>query len=210
VPPAITTFTPAAAPVFARDLHVSIAFSEPIDTTGLNAQSFTLWQGKTTPLGYHHTWDDPFHLSITPDSVVAGASYRLDITEPDLRDLAGNPLGDTLKSYSLATLADDSLGSVTGSITIDLPDRRLSPVMLTFRQVPSGQTFPLTSTDRQIRLPLPAGKYLLSGFIDANKNGRRELGSIDPFTLSETFARYPDTVAVRARFETTGLTLVFR
>lgn len=209
-PPAITTFAPEGAPVFARDLRVVMAFSEPLDTTRLAAQSFTLWQGKATPLTCRRTWEDPFHLAILPDSIIAGTSYRLDITEPDLMDLSGNALGDTLKSYSFATLDEDSLGSVSGAISITLPDRRLSPVVMTFKQIPSGQSFPLTSSDRQIRLALPAGKYLLSGFIDTNKNGRRELGSIDPFTLSESYARYPDTVAVRARFETTGLDFEFR
>jgi hypothetical protein len=57
---------------------------------------------------------------------------------------------------------------------------------------------------------LPGGKYLMSGFIDSDLDGERDNGSIHPFRLAETAASYPDTISVRPRFETTGITFEFR
>ena len=57
---------------------------------------------------------------------------------------------------------------------------------------------------------LPRGKYLISGFIDKNRNGFYDSGSIIPLKLAETFAMGKDTVRVRARFETTGLIFEFK
>jgi hypothetical protein len=57
---------------------------------------------------------------------------------------------------------------------------------------------------------LPGSKYLLSGFIDSDLDGKKGKGSIDPFRLAETSASYPDTIAVRPRFETAEIKFEFK
>ncbi|MEW6051010.1 MAG: Ig-like domain-containing protein [Candidatus Zixiibacteriota bacterium] len=208
--PAVTGVQPGAAAVFTRDFDLTMTFSEPLDTMKFTPQTFAFWEGKANPVPVHRRWNDPFHLTLLPEELIAGANYRLDITEFEIVDLAGNRMGDTLKTYTFSTLNEDSLGTVSGELTIDLPDRRLSPVFLTFASVGTNQQYRQTSTDRTFRLDLPAGKYMLSGFVDTDRNSKRGLGGIYPFTLSETASAYPDTIAVRARFETAGLNFEFK
>ncbi|MBS3944425.1 MAG: hypothetical protein KGZ42_02930, partial [Melioribacter sp.] len=44
------------------------------------------------------------------------------------------------------------------------------------------------------------GKYLLSSFIDKNKNIKYDAGSVKPLVYAEKFTFYPDTLNLRARW----------
>ena len=209
-PPLIVSFTPGEKPEFVQQIEMQMNFSEPLDKSLLSDQSFVLWQGEATPVKLDWTWRDPFHLKFTPSTLEAGQKYRLDVTEFELVDPAGNVLGDSLTSYSFATLDDDSLGSVSGETEILIPDRTESPVVLTFKSVVDSRLFEITADNKRFNLILPPGKYLLSGFIDQDLNEQRNEGFLFPLKLAETQAFYPDTVAVRARFETAGIEFEFK
>jgi hypothetical protein len=204
-PPLITGWLPFSVPLFVRDVKVALYFSEPIDTTKFTAQTFLLWEGKDTRLSMAHSWEDPFHLNFKPDKLRDGASYRLQVTEFDITDRAGNKLGDTLREYKFATLNVDSLGSISGEIAVKLPSAQAAPVVLSFNNIGSRQKYGMTATGQSFRIDVPAGKYLLSGFTDSNRNGKRDLGSIIPYGYAETAASFRDTIVVRARFETAGI-----
>ncbi|HVP06431.1 MAG TPA: Ig-like domain-containing protein [Candidatus Acidoferrum sp.] len=211
VPPTIVTFVPgAAAPLFVRDVKMRMTFSEPIDTSKIKDQTFLLLQGKDSLIGVTRQWEDPFHLLFKPDKLYSGASYRLQVTEFDVLDHAGNRLGDTLREYKFQTLNTDSLGTISGDLAVDLPGKTDNPVVMAFDNVVKKQKFNLTVTGTRFTIDVPAGKYLLSGFIDSDRNGKRNLGSIFPYFPCETAADYPDTVVVRARFETTGIKFEFK
>jgi len=210
VAPVIADFEPDDKPHFVQQIKMRMRFSEPLDTSRLSDQSFVLWQGESTPIGVEWKWKDPFHLEFIPAELAAGQKYRLDVTEFELVDLAGNVLGDTLKSYSFATLDDDSLGSVSGNTLISIPDRSESPVVLTFNSVIDKRAFDVPVNNKTFELILPPGKYLLSGYIDQDVNEEKFDGSLYPFRLAETQAVYPDTVTVRARFETAGIVFEFK
>ncbi|MCP4684132.1 MAG: Ig-like domain-containing protein [bacterium] len=208
--PSITEFEPDEKPEFLQQIQMQMRFSEPLDTSRINDQSFVLWQGESTPIDLELNWRDAFRLDLTPAELEPGHKYRLDVTEFELVDLAGNVLGDSLRSYSFATLDDDSLGSVSGETVISVPGRIDSPVVLTFSSVSDKRTFEVTASNRIFDLTLPPGKYLLSGYIDQDANDERYDGSLFPFKLAETQAFHPDTIAVRARFETAGVVFEFK
>ena len=86
-----------------------------------------------------------------------------------------------------------------------LADRSEAPVRLSFQRVGRKQSFAAAVQDGRFAIDLPAGEYLLSGFVDTDNSGRRDLGTIIPFSTAETQAHYTDTISVRARFETTGI-----
>jgi hypothetical protein len=153
---------------------------------------------------------DLFHVRFESADIQPGGNYRLAIAEFDIADLAGNTLGDSLREYTFGILDEDSLGSVAGSIHIDLPDRQDDMAALQFAKVGTDQVFDLVVATGDFIISLPAGRYLLSGFIDSDRNGKRFTGSIYPFALAETHAIHPDTIAVRARFETTDIRFNFR
>ena len=208
--PEVTAFRPGPEPVFLEQAELEATLSEPLDITRITGESFILMDASGHGLPLRYTWVDPFHVRFESAEVKPGGKYRLAVTEFDIVDLAGNTLGDSLRSYDFSVLDDDSLGSVAGTIDIGLPDRQESIVALQFSKVGTDQVFDLTATAGIFAGNLPAGRYLLSGFIDSDRDGKRFAGSIYPFQLSETQAIHPDTIAVRARFETTDIQFNFR
>ncbi|MEW5795432.1 MAG: Ig-like domain-containing protein [Candidatus Zixiibacteriota bacterium] len=216
--PEIVSFRPGDRPVFVNQVEVSLAFSEPVARDKIGDQTFTLWEGEAT-LSLRQTWDDPFRLRLDPERLNAGSKYRLDVTEFDIRDLSGNALGDSLRSYNFATLDDDSVGSISGRIVVALPDKNRQTARLSFAEVESKREFPLKveasqtpgvqSESRDFAINVPPGMYLLSGYLDSNGDGKLTPGSIRPYHLAETVAILTDTITVRARFETAEIELKF-
>ena len=119
-------------------------------------------------------------------------------------------MGDSLTEYVIVTLDPDSLGTISGEINIDIPDRGQSPVFAAFTKVDNKQIFDLPINGRELKIDVPAGKYLVSAFLDLNSDGKRDLGSAVPYRFSETTTTYSDTISVRARFETAGAQIEFK
>ncbi|MEW5995479.1 MAG: Ig-like domain-containing protein, partial [Candidatus Zixiibacteriota bacterium] len=209
-PPTVERFYPERELIFADQADVQVVFSEPIDTTSLTTGTFILKDKSDAAAAFDRQWTDPFHLRLMPESLAEGQTYTLSITEFDVVDRAGNLLGDSLRSFFFSTMDPDSLGAVSGEIIIEYPDRRTKPVRLAFSQVGGRLTYNVKATEGNFSASLPAGKYLLTGFIDSNLNGEQDHGSIHPLALAETGAAHPDTIVVRARFETARIQFVFR
>ena len=130
------------------------------------------------------------------------------VRQNELPDLTGNPIGDSVVQYTFSILNSDSLGWLEGHITRPASDSGSRTVLL-LRKLNDTRSLRHISTDT-FKIALPAGKYLLGGFVDRNGNGRFDRGMIFPFTLSEPFRPLTDTVSVRARFETAGVEVQFK
>ncbi len=209
-PPEVVRFTPSNEPVFLKDLDIRLTFSEPIDTSKLTAQTFFLIDQDTNSVAIKRIWKDPFHLAVRSDSLKPGTDYRFNLAEFDIADLAGNEMGDSLKTYPFSIIDRDSVGSVSGNIRIEIPSKHQDQTVLEFLKISNGQRFQFPVSGSSFSVDLPAGKYFMSGFIDSNLNGERDRGSIFPYTYSETTGAYADTVAVRARFETADIQMIFK
>lgn len=211
-PPTIIRNSPGSRPLFASDVRPSLVFSEPIDTTRLTPQTFSLTKlgADTTLVPFERVWVSPFRLNLLPDTLVSGAGYRLNITEFEILDLAGNPLGDSLTTFSFSTLNADSLGNISGTVTIELPDRTDDPAIILLRELTNKFSDTLALTDKNFSIDVPAGRYVLSGFIDSNQDGTFTEGGVWPYRFAETTGQYPDTIIVRARFETADIDFRFR
>ncbi len=209
--PTIVAFTPDQGSHFLRDLDPTITFSEPLDTAAITPETFVFWREPDSiqvPVGW--SWRDPFRIGFEKESLKEGESYRVSVTEFELRDPAGNTVGDSLREYRFSTLNVDSLGSIAGTISVELTDLRTAPIMLTFRRVGKTESYTLRAVGTSFVIDVPAGDYLLSGFIDTDLDGVLSLGSLHPYRFAETQASLVDTVEVRARFETAGSELIFR
>ncbi|MBN1212761.1 MAG: Ig-like domain-containing protein [candidate division Zixibacteria bacterium] len=210
VPPGVLSFQPGDKPIFLSGAEVEISFSEPLDTGSITDQTFLLWESDSIAVAVNKYWRDPFHLSFDAGTLKPGGRYRLDITEFDILDRAGNAMGDSLLSYSFSFLNADSLGSISGEVLRTLPGLTGSPALLTFDNLNTKQNFKLTVPAKDFKIDVPAGRYLLSGFIDRDLNEEWSAGKIHPFQPSETMATYPDTIRVRARFETSEIKFEFK
>lgn len=154
------------------------------------------------PLVRH--WTNPFELGVSARLQGSGL-YRLTLSEFDIIDLSGNLLGDSLVDFRINLLDDDSLGSISGRVIIEDTAQSDRPLLIEFLKLDNKQTFDQVIDQGQFHIELPAGKYLMWGLIDADRDGLITDGRWSPFRHSETMAVYPDTIKVRARFETSGI-----
>jgi hypothetical protein len=208
--PTVVRFYPDQTPQFVDKIKVQAVFSEPLYTARITEGTFVLHKNPDMEVPLSCEWQDAFHLILRPSELKEGASYTLSVTEFEIADMAGNLLGDSLRKYPFSTLDSDSLGSVSGEVVAEIAGQQDSPTVLSFKKVGTNQIFDLSVSGRKFKIDVPAGKYLLSGFVDSDLDGQKGNGSIYPFHLAETSASYADTIAVRARFETTGIKFEFK
>ena len=209
VPPMIADFTPPNRALFLRDIRMMLSFSEPLDQSKISDETILLLEDDSVSIPVNQLWRDPMHLAFTAD-LKSGRRYRAEIAEFDLVDLAGNVMGDSLATYGFSVLDNDSLGGIVGTVAVLVPGKTADDVFLTFHRIDRKQSFDLPVKSRTYRIQVPAGKYTISGFVDSNGNGLQDDGSIIPFSFSETRLVLPDTIAVRSRFETAGIDVVFK
>lgn len=166
-------------------------------------------------------WLNPLQFRFQPDSLLKSrAQYFIKIFADSTFDPSGNALFDTLKQITFWTMNADTLTSISGTLTDAQPDAT-GTVHLTLKQVGAflssafGAPPAAARSDVEYSLILPApgpyrfdyilpGLYQLSGFRDANQNGRYDFGSTFPFVPAERFAVWPDTMKVRSRWPNEG------
>lgn len=208
--PTVVKFSPGLKPIFLEDAQIQMVFSEPLQSSLIDSSTFQLKTSTGQELPIERRWRDPFHLNFSSSKLAAGKQYSFTVAESSLVDLSGNRLGDSVTTYKFSTINPDSLGTISGTIKVDLLDQAKDPVVMTFKEI-SGR-FALTREFdlKEFKVDVPAGKYLLTGFLDSNHNGSRDLGSVWPMRYAETSAALKDTIAVRARFETAEVEFDFK
>jgi len=166
-------------------------------------------------------WLNPLLFRFQPDTLLKSrAQYFVKIFADSTLDPGGNALFDTLKQITFWTMNADTLTSISGMLTDAQPDAT-GTMHLTLKQVGafSGSAFGAppaaarSGVEYSLILPAPEpyrfdhilpGLYQLSGFRDANKNGRYDFGAAFPFVPSERFVVWPDTMKVRSRWPNEG------
>ncbi|MDF1545072.1 MAG: Ig-like domain-containing protein [bacterium] len=203
IAPELIKFLPGSLPVLKEEAALAFYFSEPLDDSLFTDGTILLWQDSITQEPFSSYWESELELRLDAPSLKPGR-YTVSMVEFEIADPSGNKLGDTLKQLQFTLLDPDSLGSVSGRCFSSLTDSA-SQLLLRFEKYQNGSIHEQLLRGTEFNLDLPAGSYRMTGFVDRNRNGRRDAGSLEPLTYSETYSVYPDTVKVRARFETTGL-----
>ncbi len=140
------------------------------------------------------------------------AWYRIRLPLGSVQDFGGNQTKDSVFLRSFQTVDPRKLGSIRGRLEDPLEGDR-TPLQITAQSIsdklaaPHVQTFsgagPFSFEE------LMEGQYVLSGFRDGDHTGNYSVGRSFPFTRSERFAIYPDTIKVRARWPVEGIILKF-
>ncbi len=209
-PPTIVAFSPDTSPVALNRLHLQLTFSEPLDTTRFTDETLVLWDERDNPMPLTRVWKDNFRLGLLSPDIKEGKNYRLTVTEFELADYAGNVVGDSLREYTFSIYDSKSFGAISGSIVVALKSKKNVPVVLHCIKTDNNEIYNVVVRDTTFYIDVPSGKYLLSGFLDSNGDNKRGNGSAIPFRLAETQVQLPDTISVRARFETAGIIMEFR
>ena len=210
IKPLIVKQIPDNYPKFIKEIRFETYFSEPLDTSRLTTETFQLWDKDDNKVSFTVEKLKPFHIEFSTNQFTEGAKYRFTITEFEIADLAGNVMGDSLKEYRISIIDSDSVGTISGKVEIQLESKPDVPVNITFKNTRDRQEYNLYLDNEKFRIDLPAGKYLLSGYIDSNGNSQRDLGKLYPYQLAETYVVYPDTIAVRARFESSDINFIIK
>ena len=209
-PPVLIKFSPENKAYFKSKIELTALFSEPIDNIKTAPETFLLTIMDTQSVNIRADWIDPFHVKFAVDSLIEGIHYIMKMAEFEIFDLSGNVLGDSIQSFEFSIIDPDSLGSISGTVAVELADKLKSIKQLTFARVSGNQSFDIKVPANTFTTELPAGKYLVSGYLDENNNGKRDLGSTLPYIFAETLTKSADTISVRARFETAGLEIRFK
>jgi hypothetical protein len=145
-------------------------------------------------------------ITVQPESELKpGETYTIKVF--NLSDINSNKLNDTLK-LTFKTVDPSNFGAIEGKI---ICEDTTSNVIISAFDTEKKKVFHTTSkcNSKFSFEQIPQGKYIISAFIDSNRNGKYDYGRVFPFVPSERFTFYPDTVKVRARWTTENVDIKF-
>lgn len=196
----------------AYDAVLRFGFGEPVVRPSLE-NGLRLIDSTGTDVDGEFRWEGSARVMFAPSQpLLPFAWYRVRISLDSLRDFSGNHYDDSVFNRSFQTITTRKLGSIQG--TVD--DRLLDDSSMVYAHAVSLTDKLVTPRVTKLARPgsfefanLPEGKYQLSAFRDFDGDGRFGYGRPFPFTPSERFAVYPDTVKVRARWPLEGVVIRF-
>ena len=147
----------------------------------------------------------PYQFAILPlDSVPYDRRLKLRIDPKAIKDRAGNVAKDSVIDINFMIANPDSMGNLSG--TINFGHER--EVTVTFTGIARKIVYThVQSANGTFALAMYPDQYTVAAFADRNKNGRWDYGSLVPFGFAEPGWVVPDTLRVRARFDTEGYDL---
>lgn len=151
---------------------------------------------------------DPFTLEFYPsENLRSGARYVSYLNLSSIVDLAGNSTPDSVYQLIFATLNEDSLGAFSGRVVTGPKTSGRLPLVFFAPVAGGGGKLLDVQSDGRFYEDVRPGEYIFYGFVDRDADGFLNSGSFDPFNYAEPALYYPDTVSVRARFETEDISL---
>jgi len=201
-PRVVLTIPPDSAATVMPRARIEVAFSEAMEMTDPEGV-YTI----SPPHPLKAYWVGPNRLAFEPEGEFKrGTWFRLTIGGGKLSDPAGNRMEESF-SLSFRTASPEELGTVSGAVT-----GSGGPFIIELSGIPRGKGAFRTEipSPGPYSVEVPKGDYLVSAFEDRDGDGTFNYGSPHPFSPSERFVLYPDTVHVRARWESSGIDLNFR
>jgi hypothetical protein len=208
--PKIESVSQKGKKLFPSENVIEIIFSEPCQFSNPESNAITIMKDDSSYHEIEAQWKDMFQLNYIIPELGWDESCVITLNEQLISDLSGNTIGDSTIQYKFTTYNRDSLGSVSGTVTIDSRHGGEGQPYLICTNVQGTEFINEPIYDDNFAFLLPPGKYLLKGFMDKNENGKLDFGSLAPFNYSETSVFHPDTIRVRTRFESAGVKFKFK
>lgn len=195
----------SAAAITASD-PILWVFSEPIDLARFaDAGAVRDSSGNAIPGTW--SWTDPRTLTFTPEmpwndtlTIIASLDSARIIDRPANVATVGPFL------WTFAPLGMARMGVV--EVLVETGQENTGDIWLESRSVTDTRLVRThISSPGLTSISLPAGRWQLGGFIDADRDGRWFPGHIAPFEPSELRVVHSDTLDVRARFTLEDITL---
>ncbi len=137
--------------------------------------------------------------------------YSLHVNLGELKDLKGNPAADSVWTMKFRTVNTDTFGIIIGKVLRDAKSNAPLYITASTLKIRGRQVTAKVSEEGSFRIEnvLP-GIYFLSVYEDKDNNGKFSKGQLAPYQTAELYYRSPDTVRVRARWETSDHIIDFR
>ncbi|MFH2034846.1 MAG: Ig-like domain-containing protein [Candidatus Zixiibacteriota bacterium] len=208
-PPNIISFSHKDKTIYPYDSLMNIVFSKPMNRQPIDNQAIKIMKSDSSEMEFSAEWFDPFQINLSIDGLGMSETYQLTVNTGEFSDIFGNKMKDSLISFDFSTYNEDSLGSVSGKVNIDSSLGKMSDIYISFYDANGKEQLTKKLINSNFAYQLMPGKYMLKGFMDSNKNGRHDEGGIFPFDYAERMSFHPDTIRVRARFESAGIEFKF-
>lgn len=184
-----------------------IIFSESIQQH-LFEQNFVFSEKDNKPISGKLAWKNPAAVSFVPaKSLKYSTGYIVNINTDSVKDMHGNSLKDSLFSVYFRTMSEDTLSSISGSIT----DDKIDAVGKIFLLASSSKNKYVINIDKPgpytVENILP-GIYTIYAFRDEDGNGVYSYGKAKPFVPAERFVFYPDSIKVRSKWPNEGENII--
>lgn len=145
----------------------------------------------------------------SPGELPFGESFSLEIDMREVHDRFGNVSPDTTWTIIFSIIDPVETGSISGSFKDNIQNAVVFARSTETRR--ASETSVNVNDDGTFKLQrLKAGEYFIWAFSDIDRNGHYSVGSLKPFVFAERFTVNDDTVKVRNRWETAGVTVGFR
>lgn len=183
---------------------IQVVFSESMDSSAIR-KTFSLVDTSGHPVKGTLYWPHLAKMIFVPsDTLKPFMKYTLSLSVKEVTDLFGNTLADTLFEKWFYTVAPDTLTEILGTLS-DADSGADGPyVMKATNQSKGHSTIVLQAAGPYRFKNLMPGKYVISLFHDADKDGEYTKGQAFPFVPSERYYVYPDTIKTRSRWPNEG------
>ena len=181
-----------------KDPTFILNYNDGITSDGFNEAVAIKYKEKKYSFDISKIDDAAYQIKIL-NKLKPSRKLELSIDNSKLIDAAGNQL-DTIYTVEIETISGREFSGVSGWIEILDENENIVAVLVGIDK--GGNTYYTSREPDQtfkFERVLP-GNYLIWCFIDSDKNGEFNFGSVEPFDFSEKFYSYPDTLLLRARW----------
>jgi len=196
------------------DRPLEISFNVPVRREALQ-QAILLTDTLRRPQKTIAQWLNATDLLLIPKVPLASREwYQIHVVMDSVSDFHGNRYKDSVRVVKFRTRDLRQTGTISGAVTGLDPVKTKGPVYVSAAMLesspPESRVLRLIRPGSYLLDRLPEGKYTVSGFLDLDSSGTFTSGRPFPYTPSEPFSVYMDTVKVRARWSVENVNLLFR
>ncbi len=206
-PEIVGTWPDIGSRFVAIDTEIRAYFSEPIQLDSADSSAIYLVDKDSSYIVEGELLVEGMEVRYVPsDTLKADAEYVIYLDPRRIHDRAGNYVeGDSVETINFRTLDRSEYGSISGRLEVDdAMDDRVLVVSSVDRTMEEKV---ILDDSLYFYVVVPDGKYFFYTFLDVNDNGNLDSGALKPFRYAERFHIFPDTIPVRARFETEDVVL---
>lgn len=195
---------------FPIDDSIKITFSEPIIRQKFE-NGFQIEDSSGNFVEGKFMWEHSTKTAFIPAKLlVMGMKYTIKCILDSVADYSGNSQPDSVIKQSFQTVEDRSLSGLKGNVFDDNTagaGRIHLKVSNVSKKDIEPKIFILETSGSFSFENLFEGKYTINVFRDSDENGKFTYGKVFPYYPAERYTIYPDTIKLRARWPTEGITI---